>query len=63
MVDLYEMEGAEAGPQEPGNHGNSDVHRPVKRCLEISAKGYSDQACVWLVGEEKRVFSFFFCIS
>lgn len=57
MVDAYEMEGAEAGPQEPGNHGNRDVHRPVKRCSEISAKGYSDQADVCL---EKRKGFFFF---
>lgn len=57
MVDTHETEGAETGPQEPGNHGNRDVHRPVKRCSEISAKEYSDQVCVQL---EKRKKLFFF---
>lgn len=59
-VDAYEMEGAEAGPQEPGNHGNRDVHRPVKRSSEISAKVYSDQACVCLEKRKEGFFFFFF---
>lgn len=57
MVDMYKMEGAEAGPQEPRNHGNRDVHRPVKRCLEISPKEYLDQACVWLERKKELFFS------
>lgn len=52
MADTYKMEGAEAGPQESRNHGNRDVHRPVRRCSEISPKESLDQACVWL--ERKR---------
>lgn len=54
------MEGADAGPQEPGNHGNRDVHRLVKRCSEISAKGYSDQDCVAGEKEGASSSSFFF---